>query len=76
MQKQLGRPLSSDWVSTSDAAENLGISRKHLLNMKSDGAFKSGKHFRDIRRTNAARATYKWHLPNLHKLLSLGPEVR
>lgn len=76
MQKQLGRPLSTAWVSTSDVANELGISRSHLFNLKSDGTFKKGKHFRDIRRTNAARATYKWNLPALQKTLNLGPEVR
>ena len=39
MQKQLGRPLSKDWVSTSNAASELGISRGHLLNLK------SGRHY-------------------------------
>lgn len=76
MPKQLGRPLSTAWVSTSDAASELGISRNHLLNMKVDGTFKQGKHFRDIRRTNAMRATYKWNLPALQKILDKGPEVR
>lgn len=76
MQKQLGRPLSTDWVSTSDAASELGISRNHLFNLKNDGTFKKGKHFRDVRRTHAARATYKWHLPNLQKTLDFGPEFR
>lgn len=76
MQKQLGRPLSSDWISTSDAANELGICRGHLLRLKADGTFKQGKHFRDIRRTNAMRATYKWNLPALQKILDKGPEVR
>jgi hypothetical protein len=75
MQK-LGRPLSQDWISTADAANQLGISRSHLLNMKINGTFKQGKHFRDIRRTNAMRATYKWNLPALQKILDKGPEVR
>jgi len=71
-----GRPLSENWVSTSDAASELGVSRGHLLNLKTDGTFKQGKHFRDVRRTNAMRATYKWNLPALQKILDLGPEVR
>jgi len=75
MQK-LGRPLSPDWISTSDAASLLGISRGHLLNLKTNGTFKRGKHFRDVRRTNAARATYKWHLPNMERTLNLGSEFR
>lgn len=76
MPKTLGRPLSKNWISTSDAASELGISRNHLLNMKIDGTFKQGKHFRDIRRTNAMRATYKWNLPALQKILDLGPGIR
>ena len=74
--KKLGRPLSKDWVSTSDAAGELGISRGHLFNLKTDGTFKRGKHFRDVRRTNAARATYKWNLRTLQKTLDLGAEFR
>ncbi len=76
MQKQLGRSLSTNWVSTSSATTELGISRNHLFNLKSDGTFKKGKHFRDIRRKNAARATYKWNLPAITATLNLGPEFR
>jgi hypothetical protein len=67
---------TSDWASTTVAIAELGISRGHLLNLKEDGTFKAGQHWRDIRRTNAARASYRWHLPSLHKILSTGPEVR
>ncbi len=74
--KKVGRPLSSDWVSTSEAAYTLGVCRGHLLHLKTDGTFKQGKHFRDIRRTNAMRATYKWNLPALQKILDKGPESR
>lgn len=76
MQKVIGRPLSSDWVSTSNAAQELGVSRGHLFNLKSDGTFKQGKHFRDVGRTNAMRATYKWNLPALMKVLDKGREIR
>ncbi|WP_293341107.1 hypothetical protein [Microcoleus sp. CAWBG58] len=76
MVKKAGRPLSADWVSTSVAISELGISRGHLFNLKNDGTFKVGKDFRDVRRSSGMRATYKWHLPNLQKTLSLGPEFR
>jgi hypothetical protein len=66
----------SEWVSTTDAVAELGISRGHLLNLKEDGTFKTGEHWRNIQRTNAARASYRWHLPSIHKILSIGPEVR
>jgi len=67
---------TSEWASTTDAVAELGITRGHLLTLKDDGTFKTGDHWRDIRRTNAARATYRWHLPSLHKVLSTAPEVR
>ena len=67
---------TSEWASTTIAVSELGISRNHLLTLKDDGTFKAGEHWRDIRRTDAARATYRWHLPSLHKILSIGPEVR
>jgi hypothetical protein len=67
---------TSEWVSTTDAVAELGITRGHLLTLKEDGTFKAGDHWRDIRRTDAARATYRWHLPSLHKILSIGPEAR
>ncbi len=64
------------WISTSDAVNELGISRNHLFNLKADGTLKQGKHFRDIRRKNSMRATYKWNLPALQKFLNLGAEFR
>ncbi|MEG4634782.1 hypothetical protein QUB56_35450 [Microcoleus sp. AR_TQ3_B6] len=67
---------TSEWAPTTVAVAELGISRGHLINLKDDGTFKAGEHWRDIRRTNAARASYRWHLPSLHKILSIGPEVR
>ncbi|MEG5045990.1 hypothetical protein [Microcoleus sp. B4-C1] len=76
MQKPLGRPLSSDWVSTSQAAYELGISRNHLLNLKTDGTFKLGRHCRDIRRTNSMRATYKWNLRPLIQYFLKEGEIR
>jgi hypothetical protein len=74
--KKSGLSPSKDWVSSSDAATELGISKGHLFNLKSDGTFKHGKHFRDVRRTNAMRATYKWNLPALQKFLDKEPEIR
>jgi hypothetical protein len=67
---------TSEWASTTHAAAELGITRGHLLTLKGDGTFKGGEHWRDVRRTDAARASYRWHLPSIHKILSIGPEVR
>lgn len=74
--KKAGRPLSNEWVSTSSATIQLGISRGHLFHLKDDGTFKLGKHFRDVRRTNGLRATYKWHLPKCAETLNLHPGKR
>ncbi|MEG4815611.1 hypothetical protein [Microcoleus sp. K5-D4] len=74
--KNAGLSLSKDWVSSSDATTALGISIRHLYHLKTDGTFKQGKHFRDIRRTNSMRATYRWNLPAIQKILDKGPEIR
>ncbi|MEG4427088.1 MULTISPECIES: hypothetical protein [unclassified Microcoleus] len=73
---QTATPLSNSWVSTTAAISKLGISKRHLWNLKNDGTFKVNTHFRDVRRTNAMRATYKWNLAALEKTLNIGPEVR
>ncbi|MEG5084568.1 hypothetical protein QUB53_28575 [Microcoleus sp. AT8-B4] len=66
----------SQWASTTVAVAELGISRNHLLKLKEDCTFKPGEHWRNIQRTNAARPSYRWHLPSIHKILSIGPELR
>ena len=73
---KVARPLSKDWVSTKTAAAELGCSIGHLFNLKEDEMFKHGKHFRDIRRVNGRRATYRWHLPSCAAILDLHPGRR
>lgn len=74
--KKAGMLLSKNWISSSDASTKLGISKRHLFQLKTDGTFKQGKHFRDILRTNSMRATYKWNLLTIQQLLDKGPEIR
>lgn len=65
---------NNNWQSTTAAAQSLGISPRHLKNLKNGGAFKLGKHYRDIRGIGANRATYQWHVTNIEKLFNV--EVR
>lgn len=74
--KKPGRPLSAHWLTTAEAAAELGISKNHLLNLRADGLFKIGRDYRDVRRKWGVRATYRWHIENCGKVLSVGPEHR
>jgi len=72
----MSRKPSSEWVNTKTAAELLSCSPDHLLNLRTDGVLKAGKHWRDIRRRNAARATYRWHVEHCGEALGIAPEKR
>ena len=74
--KKRGRPLSPEWVDTATAIANLGISRDHLMNLKADEILRENTHWRDIRRKNAARATYRWHIDRINQILGISPEKR
>ncbi len=74
--KPPGRPLSSNWLTTAEAAAELGISKGHLLNLRADGLFKIGRDYRDVRRRWGVRATYRWHIANCEKALNVGAEFR
>jgi predicted ArsR family transcriptional regulator len=53
----------SSWVTTTKAAESLGVSAKFLRKQR-DQLFKKGTHYRVV---NPAtwRPEYRWHLPKL-----------
>jgi predicted ArsR family transcriptional regulator len=57
----------SVWVSTSQAAAELGVSTKFLLNQR-ERLFKKGIHWRCIN-PEAWRPTYRWHLKRLQQLM-------
>jgi hypothetical protein len=59
----------SAWVSTSTAAEALGISVDHLLDLRKSPQVKPGIHVRNIGCPEAARKTYRWHLRKMTALL-------
>lgn len=74
--KKRGRPLSPEWVDTATAIASLGICRDHLIHLKDDGILKQNIHWRDIRRKDAYRATYRWHLERCNQVLDIPPEKR
>jgi hypothetical protein len=60
----------SAWVSTSNAADALGISVDHLLDLRKSPQVKPGVHVRSIGRPDAARKTYRWHLKKMESLIA------
>ncbi len=53
---------SPHWVCTKEAASQLGISVKRLLELRASGSLKCDRHWRDVRQPGAARATYRWNI--------------
>lgn len=60
---------SGPWVSTTQAATELGCSNKFLLSQR-DRLFKSGTHYR-VLNPEAWRPTYRWHLKRLQELMEV-----
>ncbi len=68
--KHPGRPLSSDWVETSQAAAQLGLTPRQLLKLRSQ-IFTAGKHYRVKNPTVPERQRrYLWHVARCEPLLS------
>lgn len=62
----------SPWVTTKEAAEALNVSQKFLRNQR-DRLFKKRQHYR-LLNPRAWRPTYRWHLPNIQKLMESDSE--
>ena len=73
--RRRGRPLSSAWVTTAIATQQLGISAKTLWKYREE-LLKEGVHFRNIALPSAARPTYRWHLQRIEELLGIPQEQR
>jgi len=52
------------WISTAQAAEEIGCSQKHLMKLKARKSLKCGKHWIDISTGDGRRSTYRWNLKN------------
>lgn len=62
----------SPWVTTSKAAEALGVSAK-FLRAQRDQLFKKGTHYRVVNPA-AWRPEYRWHLKQLESLMAAGDD--
>jgi hypothetical protein len=61
-----------EWLRSGQVAEKLGISTKHLMNLKKTGVLIKGVHWRQIGLPLALRPTYRWNFPRcLEKLNDL-----
>jgi hypothetical protein len=60
----------SAWVSTSKAAEALGLSVDYLLTLRKSPDVKPGVHVRNKSRREAARPTYQWHVKKMEALMA------
>lgn len=64
--KRPGRPMSSVWVATDQAAAELGITPRQLRKLRSQ--MKPGHHYR-VKNARAARPEYLWHPERIQVLL-------
>jgi hypothetical protein len=66
-----GRPLSSDWQETTDAATALGLTGEQLLRLRLQ-IFSPGKHYRVKNPTASGKGRrYLWHVSRCEALLSV-----
>ncbi len=60
--------MNKNWLDTDRAAEALGITPRQLRQLRKNGIFKAGKHYRKKNPT-AARPAYIWHVEKCLKIL-------
>jgi hypothetical protein len=63
-----GDSMKKNWFPTNEAAIELGITTRQLLNLRSQGIFKSGKHYRK-KNPISHRPTYLWHCDRCAEIL-------
>jgi hypothetical protein len=64
------------WVTTTEAAKKLGFSADHLRQLRIDGLFDRGFHYRAISGKKARRQTYRWHVARCEATLEVPEEYR
>ncbi|WP_348257689.1 helix-turn-helix domain-containing protein [Funiculus sociatus] len=70
-------PLSqSEWLTTAQAAEVLGLSPEQLRRLRRKGLFKVGHHCRDTSVPGSGLSRWQWHLIRCGKALEVPPEKR
>lgn len=60
-------PKPTDWKTTKQIAENLGISKYKVLNWVRSGTFQLGVHYRNIS-FDGKRPTYRFDLEKINQL--------
>jgi len=68
--------MATNWMNTTQASQALDITPRQLRQLRKDGFFKIGQHYRIISRSQAARPTYQWHVNNCLKALNTPLEKR
>lgn len=58
----------SQWVTTAQASQHLGISRETMRKLRHRGVFKPGQHFR--RWSCMDRGPLQWHLDNVEAAIT------
>lgn len=67
---------SKNWLTTTQALEQIPLSRYELLMLVKAGHLQHGVHYLDKRRPEARRATYLWSPEAIMTWLSNNPEKR
>jgi hypothetical protein len=67
---------SKNWLTTTEALEQIPLSRYELLMLVKAGHLKHGVHYLDKRRPEARRATYLWNPEKVMAWLTNNPEKR
>ena len=73
---KVGSSQKSCWADTKTASEALGITSRHLRQLRSQGLFKLGKHYRVASAPLSARPTYLWHVERCGHALEIPMEKR
>jgi hypothetical protein len=56
----MAKSTNTKLVSTTQMANELGITPKYLRQLKDKGVLKKGTHWIDVSGENSMRATYRW----------------
>lgn len=66
----------SEWSTTAQAAQVLGLSPEQLRRLRRKGLFKVGHHCRDTSFPNSGLSRWQWHVVRCGQALAIPPEKR
>lgn len=72
MDKRRGRPRASQWKTTAQACQLLGVSRWSLIKWAKQGRLRAGFHWKVVD-PQAARRTYLWRCDRIELWQIKGP---